>query len=155
MCPHDATAPVRASLMAALKQLEADELLQQPLGEGSSRREEPVQITQVAHMNFAPSDVRIIAKLQSGRVRIEQYAFGLLGPNGPLPLHITQEALSRSLEKDHGMTAFLDLFHHRLASLFYRAWADAEPTAQAGTTGPFAQVLLSLGGVGTEGALRG
>ena len=28
----------------------------------------------------------------------------------------------------HALTAFADLFHHRLILLFYRAWADAQPT---------------------------
>ena len=28
----------------------------------------------------------------------------------------------------HHLAAFLDIFHHRLLSLFYRAWADSRPT---------------------------
>jgi type VI secretion system protein ImpH len=30
--------------------------------------------------------------------------------------------------QDESLTAFADLFHHRLTLLFYRAWADAQPT---------------------------
>ena len=50
--------------------------------------------------------------------------FGLFGPNGPLPLHFTEYAHEQQLhEKDNTFVEFCDLFHHRLLSLFYRAWA--------------------------------
>jgi type VI secretion system protein ImpH len=63
--------------------------------------------------------------------RLEQRFFGLLGPNGPLPLHLTEYARERVLHHDDPtLVRFLDLFHHRLALLFYRAWADARPTVQ-------------------------
>src|SRR5262249_55944074 len=56
------------------------------------------------------------------------YYFGLFGPNGPLPLHLTEYAHSRELNyRDSSFRRFADLFHHRLTSLFYRAWADAQP----------------------------
>lgn len=56
---------------------------------------------------------------------------GLFGANGPLPLHLTEYARSRMRsDRDPVMTEFMDLFHHRLLSLFYRAWANKEPTIQ-------------------------
>jgi type VI secretion system protein ImpH len=57
------------------------------------------------------------------------YSFGLFGPNGPLPLHLTEYARDRARNHDDpALAAFADLFHHRLILLFYRAWADAQPT---------------------------
>jgi type VI secretion system protein ImpH len=54
---------------------------------------------------------------------------GLFGSNGPLPLHLTEYAVDRALNAaDSTFVAFADVFHHRMLSLFYRAWADSQPT---------------------------
>ena len=47
---------------------------------------------------------------------------GLTGPNGILPQHYTTLVMSRLRAKDTTLRDFLDLFHHRLLSLLYRAW---------------------------------
>jgi type VI secretion system protein ImpH len=55
--------------------------------------------------------------------------FGLFGPNGPLPLHLTEYARDRLRnDDDPTFNEFLDIFHHRMLSLFYRSWASAQPT---------------------------
>src|SRR5438874_3349708 len=49
--------------------------------------------------------------------------FGLFGPNGPLPLCITEYARERILHfSDPTFAAFCNIFHHRLLSFFFRAW---------------------------------
>ena len=61
--------------------------------------------------------------------RLQVRLFGLLGPNGPLPLHLTEYARERLRHAgDPTLSRFLDLFHHRFLALFYRAWAQAQPT---------------------------
>jgi len=52
---------------------------------------------------------------------------GLLGPDGPMPLPITEYVYDR-LENynDTALAAFLDIFNHRMISLFYRAWARCQ-----------------------------
>lgn len=87
---------------------------------------------------------------------------GLIGPVGVLPRHYTQLAIDRQRQKDHTLREFLDLFHHRLISLFYRAWrkfrfvVGYERAIDAGEAGndDFTQDLQSLVGIGTAG-LRG
>jgi type VI secretion system protein ImpH len=82
-------------------------------------------------MTFAPApiaDFRATNKTDPAVLTL--HGFGLFGPNGPLPLHLTEYARERSRVGDTTFSRFADLFHHRLISLFYRAWADSQPTVQ-------------------------
>jgi type VI secretion system protein ImpH len=89
--------------------------------------------------------------------------FGLTGPNGVLPRHYTELIIQRIRDRDHSLRDFLDLFHHRLISLFVRAWEKYrlpigfERSAlddPAGASDPVTQGLYCLVGLGTPG-LRG
>ena len=63
----------------------------------------------------------------AGAPRLVQRVFGLLGPNGALPIHLTDWARDRARNYgDAAFVRFLDVFHHRMLSLFYRAWAQAQ-----------------------------
>jgi type VI secretion system protein ImpH len=93
--------------------------------------EEPIRLGQEPSLAFAPS---ALSGLQPGRnglpPRLAVNFFGLLGPNGPLPLHLTEYVRDRLRNSaDPTMSRFLDVFHHRMLMFFYRAWASAEPTA--------------------------
>ncbi|WP_299654867.1 type VI secretion system baseplate subunit TssG [uncultured Tateyamaria sp.] len=99
---------------------------------GTSRRpsEDPVRLAQAADLAFAPSTIKSFAKGENGVPTLTQLAFGLFGPNGPLPLHMTEFARDRQRNMDDPtMVAFADMFHHRMLSLLYRAWASGQPTA--------------------------
>jgi type VI secretion system protein ImpH len=62
------------------------------------------------------------------RARLAVNFFGLLGANGPMPTHITEYVRDRLRHGgDATLLAFLDVFHHRMLSLFYRARASTEP----------------------------
>ncbi|MBI5718688.1 MAG: type VI secretion system baseplate subunit TssG [Burkholderiales bacterium] len=101
-------------------------------GEAPRPRQEALRLAQAAELDFAPAPLHALQwpSAQSGRTapRLVVRFFGLLGPMGPMPLHFTEVVRERLLH--HGDTTlahFLDLFHHRLLSLFYRAWAQAQP----------------------------
>jgi type VI secretion system protein ImpH len=54
----------------------------------------------------------------------------MLGPNGALPLHLTDFVRERLLHAgDETMARFLDVLTHRFLLLFYRAWSQGRPTA--------------------------
>ncbi len=81
---------------------------------------------------------------------------GLLGPQGPMPLHLTEYAHDRKLNHDDPTLArFLDIFNHRMISLFYRAWACNRQTISHDRPNEdrFSNYIGSLIGIGTD-ALR-
>lgn len=97
------------------------------LGRAPRPIDEPLRLGQEPSMAFAPSNVSGVDMASDGPPRISIYGFGLFGPNGPLPLHLTEYARERLRHhNDNTLSAFADLFHHRLILLFYRAWADAQ-----------------------------
>jgi len=131
------------------------------LGEGQFPAEEPIRLGQRASLRFAPSAVaqfRPGGEDDPGRLQVE--FLGMLGPQGPLPMHLTEYAIRRGRPPHNDPTfgAFLDVFNHRMLALFYRAWANALPTVNFDRPGPdsdrFGVFLASLIGHG-ETSLRG
>jgi type VI secretion system protein ImpH len=91
--------------------------------------DEPIRLGQEPSMSFAPSSLSGFVVEGSAPPRMEVRFFGMLGPNGPLPLHLTEYARHRLLHVgDATFARFLDVIHHRFLALFYRSWAQAQPT---------------------------
>ncbi len=113
----------------ALRLLECAHRRQPRLGRSLRPADDSVRLAQEPSLIFAPSTLAAFEPRSGGPPRLEVRFFGLLGPNGPLPLHLTEYARER-LRNVHDPTfvRFLDVFHHRMLSLFYRGWADAQPT---------------------------
>lgn len=110
-------------------------------------------------------DARAAGNLDTKSPSIEMIVtfLGLTGPSGALPRHYTEALLQRIREKDFALRDFLDLFNHRLISLFYRAWekyrlpVSFERSRLDDATGepdPITLALYCLDGLGTRG-LRG
>ena len=90
--------------------------------------DEPVRLGQDPDLAFAPSALSSFEAADGAIPRLQVRLYGLFGPNGPLPMHITEYARERL--RHHGdatLCRFLDIFHHRFIALFYRAWAQAQP----------------------------
>jgi type VI secretion system protein ImpH len=147
-----AAAPYRHDFFHAMRLIEAHHPDHPRLGQAKRPADEPVRLGQVAEMTFAPAALsRVDPHDRSGRPRVEVRFFGLFGPNGPLPLHLTAYARERKLHKgDETFGRFADWFHHRLLLLFYRAWAQAQPTVSLDRPHEdrFADYVGSLFGVG-------
>lgn len=113
--------------------------------------DEIVRISQKPSLSFAPATLARFGGDRHGRVRIEQQSFGLYGPNGPMPLHFTEHARERiEYDDDPILCSFLDIFHHRFALMFYRAWASAQATNSLDRSGEdsFGRYISSLTGYG-------
>jgi type VI secretion system protein ImpH len=99
---------------------------------GASNRvtEDAVRFCQEATLAFAPATIaRFEPGVDNRAPRLTAYFFGMLGANGPMPLHMTEYARDRLRNSgDPTLVRFLDVFHHRMMSLFYRAWASNRQT---------------------------
>ncbi|MDI3440021.1 type VI secretion system baseplate subunit TssG [Erwinia sp. V90_4] len=151
-------APWRYDLFQLLRRIDAQGGERYPLGRAPLPRHEPLRIGQLPSLAFAPSTIASVTPRDGSPLHeVSIYSFGLFGPNGPLPVHLTEYARERIYhQQDHSFTAFADLFHHRLTLLFYRAWADAQPTVALDRAGQrhFEQYIASLIGMGQPGQLQ-
>jgi type VI secretion system protein ImpH len=97
------------------------------IGHSKLLAEDPVRFSQNPMLDFAPSILQGVEYEKEGRPpTIYTRHFGLFGPHGPLPLCLTEFAQARILHHDDPtFAAFCNIFHHRLGSFFFRAWADA------------------------------
>jgi type VI secretion system protein ImpH len=117
----------------AIRQLECAHPAWPRLGESTKPSEDFVRLCHAPSLAFAPRAIDRYEPAAGGRpARMHGLFFGLFGANAPLPLHLTEYALERERNaRDTTLIAFADIFHHRMTSLFYRAWANAQPTVQA------------------------
>ena len=124
------SSPFAFDFYEALRRIECALPKRPRIGEARRVQEDAVRFGQEPSLAFATSTLAaFIPGDQSRAPRLTQNFFGLMGPNGPLPLHLTEFARDRL--RNHGdstFVRFLDVFHHRLISLFYRTWARAQPT---------------------------
>jgi len=122
--------PYRYNYFMALRRLESMHTDKPRFGNGARPIDESVRIGQEPSLAFAPS---ALAEFRAGDKdhphRLQNFFFGVFGPNGPLPLHLTEYARDRERnEGDATFRRFADIFHHRLSLLLYRAWANSQPT---------------------------
>lgn len=148
-------APERFTLFAALRLLEQTFAGHPRFGEARRAADEPVRLAQSPTLAFAPTEVSAFAVGSSAPARLEQYSFGVFGPNGALPLHLTEQAYEgRRHREDSTLVDFLNTFQHRLIALFYRAWANADPATSLDRplTDRFATYVGALAGLAPESA---
>ena len=121
--------PWAFDLFQALRRLEAEHAGRPRLGRSRRPSEDAIRLTQEPSLAFAPSTIAAFHRPEGAPPRLSVNVLGLMGPNGPLPLHLTEYARTRSRTYgDLSLARFLDVFHHRMLSLFYRAWASSRPT---------------------------
>jgi type VI secretion system protein ImpH len=125
------------------------------IGESVSVAQDALRFSQPAEVAFASSTLhRLTRDPGTGVPRLHVNFFGLLGPNGPLPLHITEYIRDRERNsEDPTPGAFVNVFNHRLISFFFRAWAESRKTVDLDRPGDpdFPVFIGSLIGIGLEG----
>ena len=122
--------PYEFGFFAALRLLESVYAEAPRIGTAVRPADEPVRLGQEPSLSFANATLADCETLAGGEtLYLSSYFLGLFGPHGALPTHLTEYAFDREhSHRDRTFRRFADLFHHRMLSLFYRAWADAQPT---------------------------
>jgi len=149
-----AAEPWRYDYFALLRRLEALAAPAPRWGRAPRPSLEPVRIGQSLSLAFAPaafSGFEPASATQPPRLR--QHFFGYTGPNGPLPLHLTEFVRERAMRHgDRTLLAFLDLFSHRFALHMYRAWSQSRPVVGLDRPGEdhFRARIGALAGIGTR-----
>jgi type VI secretion system protein ImpH len=150
-------APYRYDFYPALRRVECLFPGLPRIGQALRPQDEPLRLAQEPALDFAPATLTRFGTPPGAAVpRLTVRFFGMLGPNGPLPLHLTEFARDRATHHgDQTLVRFLDIFHHRFLALFYRAWAQAQPTVSLDRPGDdrFALYAGALCGLG-DASLR-
>jgi type VI secretion system protein ImpH len=118
--------PHEFNFFQAVRRLEAEHPAWPRVGSSDRLDEDYLRFCQIPSLAFAPSSIESVARVGSV-IRMHVNFLGMFGPNGPLPQQLTDFARDR-LRNAHDPTLvrFMDIFHHRMLSFFYRAWASNE-----------------------------
>ncbi len=102
---------------------------------------------------FPASEVQELEPQKDNPPVLRVNFLGTVGPLGVLPLYYTELVAQRMLARDRTLRDFLDLFHHRLISLFYRSWLKYRFIVgfEQREEDHFSQYLLHEIGLGTPG----
>jgi len=169
--------PYRFGFFQAVRLLERLYPERQPVGFDAPPMREATRFHAHLSMSFPASEIYDLAIDPTGRRPADMVVtfIGLTGPMAALPRYYTETLLERVRQKDYTLRDFLDLFNHRLISLFFRAWdkyhfwtgferaellgrrrRDVDPRQYRSFVlesrpqhDRVSQVLLDLGGVGT------
>ena len=125
-------APYAHDFFALLRRIEGLHPDAPRIGRALRPSQEALRLGQEPELEFAPAALATFDRAAGAAApRLGVRFFGLLGSQGPMPLHLTEYVRERlRLRNDPTSARFLDIFHHRMLTLFYRAWADAQPTVQ-------------------------
>lgn len=155
-------------LVAFLERLTAGA---KPLGGEGPAAEEGIRFRHDPSMTFSAGDVSQV-ELQQVAIRpsdpgspthpvfqVTTTFLGLTGSVTPLPLYIPEE-IAREVAEDPEKAVrrdFLDVFHHRLLSLFFRIRAryDLASGFNSGAEDRWSKRLLSMGGITGDEKLSG
>ena len=131
-----ASAPREHDFFAVLRHVESLRPELPRIGTALRPSQEVVRLGQDPELSFAPAALESFVADGRSAPRLGVRLFGLLGPQGPMPLHFTEYVRERlRFRGDATLVRFLDVFHHRLLSLFYRTWAQAQPAVHGDRPG--------------------
>ena len=127
-----------------------------PVGGDHDPRNEVVRFVADISPVFAASDIQNAVEHDDGRpVELQVNFMGVATPTsfGALPRRYSEEIRKLVKEKNSALRDFLDLFNHRMISLFYRARERNIPTLayDRGGDNAFENTLLGLLGMRTPG----
>jgi type VI secretion system protein ImpH len=119
--------PFKFDFFRAVRLLEANNPDRPRVGYAVRLEEDFLRFCQNPSLAFASSTLQGLKETEPDVYKLFVNFFGLFGPNGPLPQHLTEFARNRQRSHhDPTLVRFMDVFHHRMLSFFYRAWASGQ-----------------------------
>ena len=142
--------PGQYHLLLALRIIEAEFADAPALGRSKRPKDDPVRLGQEATMAFPGTTLTKVEAPKGGKPgKLTNTFFGLFGPHGPLPQHLTEYARERERSyRDPTLVAFANMLTHRIMGLFYRAWTAGQPAAALNREGAdtLESKLAAIGG---------
>jgi type VI secretion system protein ImpH len=125
----------------------------EPVGQFVNPPSEVARFGSHSSITFPPSQIHSIDHAEGEPARMTVNFMGLTGPVGVLPYYYTEQVLHRVRARDGSLRDFLDIFNHRIISLFFQAWQKYRFTVayERGERDRFSHDLLELIGLGTPG----
>jgi type VI secretion system protein ImpH len=145
--------PFRFEFFQAVRLLERFFPERTPLGNFEHPAKEVARLGAHASLAFPASEIQSMDWPERGGPRMSVNFMGLTGPEGALPNPYTSLIIERLRASDTSLRDFLDIFNHRILSLFYAAWAKYrfDVAGERGDESVLSRDLLSLVGLGTDG----
>lgn len=143
--------PYRFEFIQAVRLLHELAHNRNPVGHDVAPNQEVVRFSVHRDLGFPASQIHdlSVASTESLTPPILTVAFiGLTGPSGVLPTHYSELVIEEAGPdgRPGPLADFLDMFHHRLVSFFYRAWERNHPhlSPHPATRASFYRYLLAL-----------
>jgi len=146
--------PYRFDFFQALRLIQNEYGDKPKIGDAKRLRDERFRLGQKPTLEFAPATFAEANRNEKDIVELAVYFWGLHGPNGAMPLAITEFLIERKLRhQDETLRRFMDIFHHRALVLFFKAWAINNKAVdyERGDQSSFRLYINALIGLATEG----
>jgi type VI secretion system protein ImpH len=148
------SAPETYHIFLALRVLEAQFADGPRLGQSRRPRQDRIRLGQEPTLAYQRAAISGYTPPSEGAPgRLSNLFYGLFGPHGPLPPHLTEYARERQRSyRDPTFAAFANMLTHRAMSLFYRAWRSGQPAAgfDRGENQRFERQVAALSGYADE-----
>ncbi|MCT4703370.1 type VI secretion system baseplate subunit TssG [Enterobacteriaceae bacterium H20N1] len=125
---YDPDTPWEAGFISIMRAIAARTPSLPAPGKATLPAQERFRLGQISSMAFSPREISHISR-QGDKLKIQLFGLGIWGAQGAMPLHLSELAHSRYEQHDRTLIDFVDIFHHRALSLFYRAWFLSQDTA--------------------------
>ncbi len=147
--------PYRTEFFQAVRLLQKIEGERGPVGYFITPKEEAVRFSSLPTLTFPPSQLHSLQRGPDGQLQLVVQFMGSVAAVSSMPQSYTEYLLGLMRSKDTAMADFLDIFNHRMVSLFYRGWEKHRfflGFEQGGrdTLSPRLRDLLGLGTAGLK-----
>lgn len=145
--------PYRFEFFQAVRLLARMNPERQVVGRFSNPHDEVARFGAHPQVAFPASEIQALERREDAPSQMQVNFMGLTGPMGVLPLTYSELVLERLRNKDATLRDFLDLFNHRMISLFYQAWEKYQffVSYERGERDRFSHHVLALLGLDTPG----